>query len=220
MYERCRALQAAGRGRSEDAERWATEAIARARATESRWDELEALRARGVAALLARGPTAALESFQPVWEHTTRERVDEPGVFPVAPDMVEALAELGASDEAEGVSRRLRRLAVEQDHPWGLATAERCEALLALSANGYSDAAATRLAHAAAAYRALGLRFEAARCLLSLGRSQRRLKQWRAARESLEWPADPDRAAGRRVGRGRPLEQGDREPAVRHRAHC
>jgi len=227
MYERCRALLAAGRGQPEEAERWATEAIARARATESRWDELEALRARGVAALLARGPAAALESFQPVWEHTIRERVDELGVFPVAPDLVEALAEAGAIDEARGVSRRLRELAVQQEHPWGLATAERCEALLALSANGYSDTEAARLAHAADAYCALGLRFDAARCLLSLGRMQRRLKKWGAARESLGqagdafeslgsagW-AEQARAEDARVGGRRAAASGELTPTER-----
>ena len=52
MYERCRALLAAGRGRAGEAERWAAKAIARADATGVRWDELEALRARGIAALL------------------------------------------------------------------------------------------------------------------------------------------------------------------------
>ena len=34
--------------------------------------------------------------------------------------------------------------------------------------------------------RRLGSRFDSARCLLALGRAQRRLKQWRGARDSLE----------------------------------
>jgi hypothetical protein len=45
MYERCRALLAAGRGLPEEAERWAAETLARAEATGTRWDRLEALRA-------------------------------------------------------------------------------------------------------------------------------------------------------------------------------
>ena len=40
------------------------------------------------------------ESLREVWEHTMREGVDEPGVFPVAPELVEALVELGELDEA------------------------------------------------------------------------------------------------------------------------
>ena len=38
-------------------------------------------------------PARAAESLRPVWEHAQREGVDEPGVFPVAPELVEALAE-------------------------------------------------------------------------------------------------------------------------------
>ena len=36
----------------------------------------------GIAALLARDPERAAESLRLVWEHTRREGVDEPGVFP------------------------------------------------------------------------------------------------------------------------------------------
>ena len=47
MYERCRALHAAGRGLVDEARRWGEEAMARAEATGVRWDQLEALRALG-----------------------------------------------------------------------------------------------------------------------------------------------------------------------------
>ena len=96
MYERCRSLLAAGRGASEEAEHWATHAIGLAQLTESRWDELEALRARGTAALLGHSPNIAVENLRAVWDHTVLEHVNEPGVFPVAPELVEALAELGS----------------------------------------------------------------------------------------------------------------------------
>ena len=126
MYERCRALLAAGRGLPGEAEEWAAKAIARAASTGVRWDELEALRARGIAALIAHKPARAIESLRDVWEHTQREGVDDPGAFPVAPDLVEALAEVGEHDEALEVTARLRELAERQQHPWGLATAKRC----------------------------------------------------------------------------------------------
>ncbi len=189
MYERCRALLCAGRGLAAEAERWATEAISRAEATGVRWDLLEALRARGIAALLAHQPAQAVESLRTVWEHTEREGVDEPGVFPVAPDLVEALVGLGERDEALAVTRRLGELAAAQQHPWGLATAKRCGALVQLASERYDDDAATALAQAAADYGALGLRLDAARSLLSLGRAQRRSKKWAAARRSLEQSA-------------------------------
>ena len=95
MYERCRALLAAGRGESDDAFRWADEAIARAEQTGCRWDELETLRARGTAHLLAQSPDRAAETLRSVWEHTSREGVNDPGAFPVAPELVEALVDAG-----------------------------------------------------------------------------------------------------------------------------
>ena len=58
-------------------------------------------RARGIGDLLARNLTAAEEDLAFVWEHLERNGVEEPGVFPVAPDLVEALADLGKLDEAQ-----------------------------------------------------------------------------------------------------------------------
>ena len=151
----------------------------------SEWERLEALRAAGLAALLARDPERAAGSLAAVWEHTVREGVEDPGVFPVAGDLAEALAEAGRTEEADRVIGRLRRLAAAQQHPWGLATADRSAAVVTL-AGGYDEAAAAGLARAAAAYRALGLGFDAARALLVLGRAKRRAKKRAAARQSLE----------------------------------
>jgi DNA-binding CsgD family transcriptional regulator/tetratricopeptide (TPR) repeat protein len=186
MYERCRALLAVGRGVPDEAERWATEAIARAEATGVQFDWLEALRARGIAGLLAHDPGRALGSLRTVWDHTEREGVDEPGAFPVAPDLVEALVELREPGQAELVVDRLRRLATEQQHPWGLATTTRCAGLIRLAAAGYDPQAAAALLQAADDYRRLGLRFDRARTLLSLGRGARRRRQWGTARRSLD----------------------------------
>jgi DNA-binding CsgD family transcriptional regulator len=227
MYERCRALLAAGRGLPEEAERWVTETLAGAEAAGNRWDRLEALRARGLAALLAGEADRAAESLRAVWGHAQREGVDEPGVFPVAPDLVEALAELGALDEARAVTGRLRELAAEQEHPWALASVARCEALVQLASDTYDPEAAGRLEAAADEYGALGLRFERARSLLSLGRAQRRVRKWAAARASLElsaaafdelgspgWAAQARSELGR-VGGRRRQGDGDLTPAER-----
>ena len=226
MYERCRALLAAGRGFPEEAERWAAEALAGAQAAGNQWDRLEALRARGISALLRREPEQAAESLREVWEHTRREGVDEPGAFPVAPDLVEALVELGQLDEAREVTDRLRTLSEEQEHPWGLATAKRCDALVRL-ASGPDDAATSDLAEAADAYGTLGLRFERPRTLLALGHAQRRLRKWAAARAALDqaaaeldalgspgW-ADEARAERARLGGRRPRTDGGLTPAER-----
>jgi len=114
-----------------------------------------------------------------------REGVQDPGAFPVAGDLAEALAEAGRAEEADHVTGRLRGLAAAQRHPWGLATADRSAAVVAL-AGGYDEAAAAQLAGAADAYRALGLGWDAARALLVLGRAQRRAAKRAAARDSLQ----------------------------------
>ena len=121
-----------------------------------------------------------------VWEHCEREGVLDPGAFPVAPDLVEALSELARLEDAAEVARRLGELAAQQDHPWATASSKRCAGLLELATGGDVEAGAASLAEATVDLEALGARFDAARCLLALGRAQRRLKQWGAARESLE----------------------------------
>jgi DNA-binding CsgD family transcriptional regulator len=149
------------------------------------WDRLEARRAAGLAALLQRQPELAASSLSAIWEHTLREGVEDPGAFPVAGDLVEALTEAGRVEAAREVIGRLSGLADAQQHPWGLATATRSAAVVALAA-GYDDAAAADLARASATYRGLGLDFDAARTLLILGRAQRRAKKRTAARQSLQ----------------------------------
>jgi DNA-binding NarL/FixJ family response regulator len=185
-YERCRALLAAGLGLPVEAERWSAQAIAGAEVAGMRWDELEGLRARGIAALIAHEPDAAVKALRAVWEHVEREGVEDPGAFPVAPDLVEALLGLGEVDEALRVTDRLNELAERLEHPWARVTAKRCGAVVRLASQAYDEEAAAAVAQAAAAYEELGLRFDRARSLLLLGRAARRSRKWAAARASLE----------------------------------
>jgi DNA-binding CsgD family transcriptional regulator len=189
QYPRCRALLGAQRGAGDEAQRWADETIGLAHAAGSMWDELEARRARGTNSLLGLVPDRAVVDLWAVWDHCEREGVLDPGAFPVAPDLVEALSELARFEDANEVARRLGELAAQQDHPWASATFKRCAGVVELASGGDVDRGATSLAEAAVDLEALGLRFDGARCLLALGRAQRRLKQWRAARESLEGAA-------------------------------
>ena len=190
MYERCRALLAVGRGDPAEARRWADLALEHVASTGVRWDWLEVQRALGVAALLDKRAAAAVEHLAAVWQHTETEGVEDPGAFPVAPDLVEALVESGDVAAASEVTRRLAELAGSQAHPWGLAGARRSEALVTLGGGAYDQSAADALAAAAAAYDGMGLAFDAARTWLALGRWQRRARKWGAARDALE------RAAG------------------------
>jgi DNA-binding NarL/FixJ family response regulator len=166
-----------------------------------------------------------VESLRAVWEHAEREGVGDPGVFPVGPDLVEALVESGEPGEARVVTARLGELAEEQEHPWGRASAKRCHGLVLLASRTDEQAAAVALEEAAAAYGELGLRFDHARTLLLLGRAQRRRRRWAAARDALVqaaaafdamdspgW-AEEARAELARVGARRPGARGLLTPA-------
>ncbi|MGZ6670420.1 MAG: AAA family ATPase, partial [Solirubrobacteraceae bacterium] len=178
QYQRCRALLAAARGDEGETQRWANDAIVQAQQAGSRWDELEGRRARGIVALCAGAPDRAAQDLAAVWEHTRREGILELGAFPVAPELVEALVELDRSAEARTVTARVAQLAKRREHPWAIASAKRSRALLRPG----SDHTAAMLHSAADDFERLGLRFDAARSLLALGRGQRRAKRWRAAR--------------------------------------
>jgi DNA-binding CsgD family transcriptional regulator len=186
---RCRALLEAIAGHPDDAVAWAAKAIEAAGAIENYREETEARRAAGLAALFSHDHGRALEELRPLWRHAEREAIDDPGVIPVAPDLVEALVGSGEAGEARAVTERLDRLADRQQHPWGLASAKRCRALIDDATGADSETAEEELAQAAADYEQLGLHFDAARSLLILGRLQRRHRKWAAARKALEQAA-------------------------------
>jgi DNA-binding NarL/FixJ family response regulator len=226
--QRVQAALAAVRGNPGDAQALAARVL-QASGPGYQWDRLEAWRAAGVAALLARDPEQAVTSLAAVWQHTQREGVEDPGAFPVAGDLAEALAQTGQFEAAAEVTGRLAGLAAAQQHPWALATADRAAAVVTL-AGGYDAAAAARLAAAAESYRALGAGWDAARALLVLGRAQRRAKKRAAARESLQaaragfeqlgcpgWAqaaaAELERVSGRRAAPAGGLTPGERRVA-------
>jgi DNA-binding CsgD family transcriptional regulator len=182
---RLQAALAALRGEPDAASALAAQVLEAGDANAQGWDRLEALRATGVAALLERDPERAVESLGNVWEHTQREGIDDPGAFPVAGDLVEALAESSRIEKANDVVDRLAVLVTEQEHPWGLATLKRSKAVIKL-VDGHGDSSAAELRQAASAYSALGLDFDSARSLLFLGRLERRSKKRAAARQTLE----------------------------------
>jgi DNA-binding CsgD family transcriptional regulator len=212
-------------GLPDEALTWSAHTIGRAEAIDFQWDWLEGLRARGVVALLVGEPVQAVRSLHMAWEHITREGVDEPGVFLVAPDLVEALVELGDVDQAQAVASRLQMLAEQQGHPRGLASAKRCSALIRLASPTSDDSAATDLQVAAGTYESLGLRFEGARTLLALGKAERRVRKWGAAAlaraggrfeeiGSTGWAdrtlSELDRIGARRTGRAGELTSTER----------
>ena len=153
-----------------------------------------------------------------------REGVRDPGAFPVAPDLAEALIEVGRLDGAREITDRLEATAAELEHPWAQIGARRCRALIDFAAGAGADAPAQALLDAAADYERRGLQFDEARTLLGLGRAVRRLRRWGAARAALDraaavferngsigW-AEQARAEAGRLGARRPRPAGELTP--------
>jgi DNA-binding CsgD family transcriptional regulator len=218
-FERCRALLAAGQGDLAATREWSALAITRSRETGSRWDEIEGLRASAMGSLLAHEPEAAAKTLLPAWNSLLAEGVAEPGVFPLAPELVQALVESDDLAQATVVTNGLAEVASQSEHPWASATVSRCHGMIAL-AESDEGLGPPDLTEASAAYESLGLRFDAARCLLSLGRAQRRRRQWGSARSTTEraigafdaigsfgWSADARGELGR-MGARRPTADG------------
>jgi DNA-binding CsgD family transcriptional regulator len=182
---RFRALLAARRGDGELALRTSAGALAAAERAEIRWHWLEAMRARGLGELLTGDPARAAASFGEVWRHLDAHGVENPGAFPVAPELVQTLVACGELEEAATVATALGRTAEAQDHPWGRAAAARAQGWLLVGA-GDTEGACSSFAEAVERFEALDLPFDAARVRGQLGAAQRRMRRKREARESLE----------------------------------
>jgi DNA-binding CsgD family transcriptional regulator len=139
----------------------------------------------GHLALTLRELDEVVDQLQPSLAFLGEERVVEPGVARFAPDLFEALLELGRRDEAvevlewyEGNARRLERVSA-------LANSARGRGLLAAQA-GDLDSALVGFKEALEWHAQVELPVDRGRTLLALGAAQRRLKRRREARETLE----------------------------------
>ena len=179
---RLRALLAAGRGDTEALAQYAQTALD----SDNQWHRFDVMRACATAALLRHQHDRAIDDLNTIWEHVTREQINEPGAFPIAADLIECLIATDQPARAHTVIRELDRLAQAQRHPWALTTVRRARALLALAGGGDLAAAAAESLAAAAEYQRLGLAFEHARTLLSLGVAARRRRRWGIARDALQ----------------------------------
>lgn len=111
--------------------------------------------------------------------------VREPGELRCLPDEIEALLQLERVDDAEELLAHLRAWAERLERPSALAATARCTGLLH-AARGDGDAALGELERAADLAERAALPYELARNLLALGAQQRRTRQRRAARETLQ----------------------------------
>ena len=140
-----------------------------------------------LAALQSGEPEAAETRLRSVFDHVVAVGLLEPGTFPVAPDLVEALALQGRHDEALEVTRWLEQISADQDHPWGHAMSERSRVLVGLLDGSIpSQEASSRITAVADALTTLGLLHDAARAHLVIGSALRRQRQWGLARDHLD----------------------------------
>jgi DNA-binding CsgD family transcriptional regulator len=108
-----------------------------------------------------------------------------PGVIPCIPDDIEALVSLGRLDEAEAVLLSLEDRGRALERPWVRAVGGRCRGLL-MAARGDVPGALESLERAVADHERVPQPFELARTLLVKGEVERRAKQKRRARSSIE----------------------------------
>jgi DNA-binding CsgD family transcriptional regulator len=109
---------------------------------------------------------------------------NEPTVYPVWPNAIEALIGLGKLAQARAYLEQYEERAQAFGSPWALATAARCRGLLA-AADGELESAREAFRRALVEHERTGP-FERGRTLLALGLLERRAKQKRAARDAIQ----------------------------------
>jgi DNA-binding CsgD family transcriptional regulator len=175
-------------GRLEQARAKATSGL---EAAERIGDETFAIHHRGALGLIeltAGDPIAAQRWLEPATDALIRRAVAEVSIYPAVQNEIDALLAAGNLDRSERLVRWLEELGARTGRSWTLAIAARGRGLLK-AAGGDFDAARKSLAESLAAHGASGQPFERARTLLAIGSVERRAKQKRAARESLEQAA-------------------------------
>jgi DNA-binding CsgD family transcriptional regulator len=175
----------AARGSEKAAREDALRALSLSERMGARWDEIHARSALGFLELSIGDHAAAHAWLDPLVTRTEEMGAREPGAFPFVSDEVEALVGLGRLDRADALTDRLEEQGRALDRGLALATAARCRGLIA-AARGDRDAALRSLERAVELHARVEQPFELGRTLLVLGEVQRRFKQRRDARASLD----------------------------------
>jgi DNA-binding CsgD family transcriptional regulator len=176
------ALAAAYLGDVDESRRLATEGVELARANDDAFNGAWNGAVLGFLDLSLGAFDAAHSHLAPVVAYLDRSGSAEPGVIPCVP---EALIALGRIDEARDVLEPFEAKARAQDRPWARAAALRCRGALAAT-DGAWDTARAALDEAAEQHARTSQPFETARTAMVRGVVERRAKQKRAARVSLE----------------------------------
>lgn len=128
---------------------------------------------------------AAVTSFAAAEEMADAAGWGEPNMRLWRADYVEALLELGRSNDALPLLDAWEASAAHVGREWVLAQVTRCRGLVA-AANADIEEAQLLLGAAVARHEAIGDQFGRARAFLALGVVTRRARQKRAAREAIE----------------------------------
>jgi len=151
-------------------------------------DAVQQMSARGTLAMLelSMGNAGAAWEYLAPLESANRELgLNEPTIFPYWADAIEALITLGRLGEARPLLEWLEERGRTLDRPWALATGARCRALFLAASGDFGGAFATA-ERALVAHERLESPYERARTLLAKGMIERRAKQKRSARASLQ----------------------------------
>jgi DNA-binding CsgD family transcriptional regulator len=183
------ALAAAHLGEVDSARSWATEGLGRALSNDDSFNASWNRAVLGFVALSLSDFVQAHSYLAPVVRYLVRMAPAEPAIIPCIPDEVEALVALGRGDEAAPLVEWLEERGRTLDRPWALAVGARCRGLLA-AARGDLPGARSAMERALQEHERIAQPFERARSLLVLGRIERRAKQKRLARSSIEQARD------------------------------
>jgi DNA-binding CsgD family transcriptional regulator len=180
-----KALVAALQGDVESARSDAEEGLRLCRLNEDELDAACHAAVLGFLELSLSNPIATIDHLHPVLAFLDSMGTPEPGVIPCAPDAIEALISLGRLEEAEDLLNRLEKQGRDLHRPWAIATAARCRGLMSATQGEMSRAHAA-FERALIEHQRVPQPFEQARTMLVKGEVERRAKQKRAAKASLE----------------------------------
>lgn len=142
-------------------------------------------RCLGLAELACGETETAHRHLSEALDELARVSFDEPAVWRVDGDAIEAAVAVGDLERGETLLGRFEERAARSSIPWSLAVSSRCRGLV-LAARGELPLAAEALDRALAEHERCPAPFERARTLLLRGQVYRRLKQKRQARESFQ----------------------------------
>ena len=211
------AVAAGWLGRVEEARSAAREAVEIAERTGHRLYLIGGLAAEGNLELSLGRAALAADCLSRAYDLAHDSGIVSHGRFGIAPNLVEALLDLGEVSQAEEVAAELGAFARALERPWALALAGRCAGAVAAARDDPGTAAAA-FRESLADHGRQPRPLEQARTQLAHGRALRRAGRKRDARVALEAARDEFDAAGATAWRERALEElrrigGRRAPA-------